>query len=604
MGPFVVGGRGKYIKPKDYFTHPQMVARPELLNNLIYGEWVQGSTFVELISVTSSVTGQPADWRKISNLMREAIGINPYTAGYPVGYETTLTGWNYDRDLPTRAIYSTVRLRVIQRDVSDTPVNKWWEIVSTNVTSTVGEWPAGTTYIKTSRDGFGEQWQFQYRTNFTTSYVTYDTPISATRIWEEYSGIAEVSHYGDLIARSCDNNPEHEIIYVNESISEDRIVSYSNCAVAGLKLQSGSNFTSFDQLRCYLSGGVHVERLTDTGTGPSNLFTDLVWYLATNTDTGAGGIIDPSLLDREQLAATGRYLRANGLFFDDVIAEPTNLRTWLSEKAPSMLCFIAIKNGKLSVNPALPTDSNNVIGNVPPTISGMFTDGNIIEGSLSVDWLELEERKMFQAVVIYRTAPLNKLPQRETVVVRYAGASADNLPLEEFDLPHITSIDHAIKAAKYFLAVRKHVTHTISFQTLPYGLSLAPGDYIMVAVEQSPYNPTNNGIVAEDGTVVSVTALNDGDYEVYYWDRNQPEISEGTLTISGGIAQNRRGTIFSVKNSMVSKQVYQVEALEINEDGIVTIKASSFPIDEQSRSLIAADVVSSSNFEIVGGGAN
>jgi hypothetical protein len=71
----------------------------------------------------------------------------------------------------------------------------------------------------------------------------------------------------------------------------------------------------------------------------------------------------------------------------------------------------------------------------------------------------------------------------------------------------------------------------------------------------------------------------------------------------GGIAQSLRNTVFSIKNTQVANQVYQVEAIEVNEEGIVTIKASSFPVDDQGRSLIAADVVSPSSFEIVGEGA-
>jgi len=96
----------------------------------------------------------------------------------------------------------------------------------------------------------------------------------------------------------------------------------------------------------------------------------------------------------------------------------------------------------------------------------------------------------------------------------------------------------------------------------------------------------------------------DGSYEVYYWDRSQTEISEGTLTISGGIAQDLRDTVFSVKNNQAASQVYQIEAIDLNEDGIVGIKASSFPVDSQGRSLITADVLTSSNFEIIGQGAN
>ena len=605
MGTFTIGGRGRYIKPRDFFTHYQMVAKPSELGQLEYGTWIPGVPTVQLLAVKSNVSNASADWRKISNILSLATGYDPYTAALADGTVYVYDNWSYTRDMPTRGLTMRLTLRSYTREVSGVARNKWWEIVKTELVSVTGTWANGDLFSKNYADGFGEQWRFEYKfIQPASTYVEYDTPQEATRVWETYSGIAEVSHYGDLITRSCDNGPEHEVVYVNESVAEDRVVSYADCAVVGLKLKSGNNFTALDQLRCYVGNGIEVERLVDGDTGPSNLFTDLLWYLATDKDTGAGAVINQSLLDRNQLIATGRYLRANYLFFDDVIAEPVNLRSWLAEKAPSMLCFVAIRNGLLSVNPALPINDNYEIANIPVPISAMFTDGNIIDGSLSIEWLELEERQMFQAAVIYRRNPYNKLPQQETVVVRYNEAGADALPLEEFDLPHITSLQHATKAAQYFLAIRKHVTHTLSFQTLPYGVALAPGDFIRVAVQQSPYSPTNNGIVTADGTVISVSPMADGSYQVYYWDRSQTEIDEGTLVISGGIALGLRDAVFSVKNDQVSSQVYQVEAIDLNEDGIVGIKASSFPVDSQGRSLIAADVLSSSNFEIIGQGAD
>jgi hypothetical protein len=605
LGIFTVGGRGRYIQPQDYWTHPQMAAKPEELNNLIYGEmlptpFVTIAGTVEFLGAVNASTGAPIEWFTLSNIMAAASGVDPSYIGQVHVFST----WSYTKEAPTRTVTMRVTLRCFYRLQAGLGKTLWWEIISTSIAAITGNWPNGSLFTKNATSTAGTPFDFKYRLNSASVYTPYDTPKSVTRVWEYYSGIAEVSHYGDLIAHSCDNGPEHEVVYVNESLSEDLPVTYKGCAMAGLKLQSSNNFNSLDQLRCYIKTGLAVQRLTDGGTGASNLFTDLAWYLATNLDTGAGALIDESLIDRDQLAATGAYLRANKLFFDDVIAEPINLRSWLAEKASSMLCFIAIKNGKLSINPALPTNSSNVIANVAPRISAMFTDGNIIDGSLSVEWLELEERKMFQAAVIYRYTPLNELPQQETVIVRYAGSGAAELPIEEFSLPHVTSSDHAIKAAKYFLALRKHITHTITFQTLPYGLSLAPGEFIMVAVEQSPYSPANNGIVRDDGTVVSVEPLADGSYSVFCWERSQTTISEGTLQISNGIATSLRNTVFSVKNSQVTNQVYQVEAIDVNEDGIVSIKASSFPVDSQQRSLIAADVASSSTFEVIGGGIN
>ena len=74
------------------------------------------------------------------------------------------------------------------------------------------------------------------------------------------------------------------------------------------------------------------------------------------------------------------------------------------------------------------------------------------------------------------------------------------------------------------------------------------------------------------------------------------------MTIAGGIATNLRNSVFSVVSSNVTKQVYQVDALDIDQDGIVTVKATNFPVDTNNRSLIALDVLSSSAFNIIGEG--
>jgi len=283
-------------------------------------------------------------------------------------------------------------------------------------------------------------------------------------------------------------------------------------------------------------------------------------------------------------------LKANRFFFDDAITEPTNLRSWLAGVAPSVLCNTTLKNGRFSLEPALPYDSSyQISGTSPVAISAMFTEGNIIENSFAVDWLELEERKMFQAAIVYRWTGLNKFPEQQTIVLRYT--EDGEKPIETFEFPHITGDDHARQVARYFLAIRKHVTHTITFKTLPWGLQLAPGNFIRVATEMSPYSPTNNGIVKEDGTVLAVNELADGNYSVYYWDRSQTEVGTGTLSIANGIATNLRNTVFSVVNSNVTNQVYQVEALDVDTDGIVTVKASNHPVDSNGASLIARDVL-------------
>ena len=130
---------------------------------------------------------------------------------------------------------------------------------------------------------------------------------TATRLWQKYSGLAEVSHYGDLIGRSCDNGTEHELVYVNETLSEETTPQYDGCAMAVRKLKSSDNFNQLDQLRTYLKNGIEVERLIDNDVASSNLLTDLLWYLVTNKDTGAGSILNSALVDKALLTTTGRY---------------------------------------------------------------------------------------------------------------------------------------------------------------------------------------------------------------------------------------------------------------------------------------------------------
>ena len=616
MGTFRVGGRGHFVKPRDFFTHSQMAVVPEdesgasNISKIVYGEWVPDPTRIDVVlnSVIATepsagyLVGQPINDNTLSNIMSIFFGEDPYFNNLPNGTRRVRSGWIYDRD-SNRSINMRITVESYERTLSTTPRNKWWRIVETDVESFTGAWNDNDIFVKHARNVNGVQFGFSYRVVVPQRYVEYDQPRSATRLFQRYSGISEVSHYNDLISRSCDSSPEHQVVYINECLSEDNVPQYQDCAVVGLKLRSSDNFQQLDQLRCYIQNGIEVERLIDGDVASSNLLTDLLWYLATNTDTGAGKIINSALIDRNALTETGRFLRANNLFFDDAIAEPVNLRSWLAQVAPSVLCYVTLKNGRLAIEPAVPYDSNYKIApNQAIQVKGMFTDGNIIEDSLKIEWLELEDRKLFQAAIIYRWAGTNKMPEEQTLIARYNDGQSSELPLEQFEHQHITADNHALMVARYYLAVRKHVTHTITFQTLPWGLSLAPGDYIRVTTEVSPYSPSNNGIVKEDGTVISVTPMSDGNYSVYYWERSQTTVSTGTLQISGGIAQNLRNSVFSLISANSVSQVYQIEALEVDTDGIVTIKASNHPVNSSGASLIARDVMGSDGqFEVVGG---
>ena len=609
-GSFIVGSKFRSIINGSTWRLNEMIDLPSSLGtsttvNLITGTEPRGVSYQNIFRYGTNDAG---DSFKQSNVWSIKSGKDPYfnnlgenaTYVFDIGYTDAGQGINGNRQIVLR-----IELRSYRLSRAGTPRDLWWRVDNVKIVSSLGNWSANDSFRKRGfYDNDSNEWEVLFRIEgLQTKQISVGT--TTGRRFEEFPGIAEVSHYGDLIRRSCDDGPEHEIVYVNESLEETLIPEYQNLAMVGLKLKSGYNISQIDQLNLYMKNGVNVELLTDGGTGPSNLFTDFAYYLLTNSDIGVGSVIGQELIDRQQMAATGSYLRANGLFFDDVIAEGINVRSYLSSKAPSMLCNLVTKNGIFSIEPALPINASNVIdGTIKVPIKAIFTDGNIIEDSFNLEYLSLEERKMFQASIRFRREQQNKFPEERTITVRYKGDGDKSF--EEFEMPHVTSTSHAIKVAKFYLSLRKYVTHSVSFKTMPDGIALQPGDWIKVATASTPYNPISNGIVKADGTVISTESLAAGTYAVFYWDRVSETISEGNLVInSDGKATSLLGTIFSVKSNTESnyENVYQIEALDIDQDGIVGIKASEFPVDSSGRSIIAQDVTPrSGQFDVISDG--
>ena len=242
--------------------------------------------------------------------------------------------------------------------------------------------------------------------------------------------------------------------------------------------------------------------------------------------------------------------------------------------------------------PALPTTASGEISTGAVQIKQLFTAGNIIEESYELEYLGAEERKPFQAVMRYRQEQLNQLTQERTVVVRRA-EDDEYAPVESFDLTRFcTSRAHAVLVAKFFLSIRKRVTHTIRFKTTPYGMDLAPGDYIKVITEASPYSAARNGTISSTGVITSVSALADGQYSILYYLPGSEDIASGIMSVSGGKVADTSlyGCVFTIKEVTVSENIYMIEQLSLDEDSNVQIAATEFPCTSDFVSVMAQDV--------------
>ena len=445
----------------------------------------------------------------------------------------------------------------------------------------------------------------------------------STQIFAHQTQYSDISFYRDFVDKSNSGQPEHEVVYVNEVQENEQLPPMNDLVLAGLSLKATRNFTRLDQLRMWLGKGLRVERLHPDKTavygdsdvnGPSNLFTDLIYYMMTDQMGGAGALLGmtsdtPVLINKDDLISTSRFLEVQKLFFNGPIVERTNLRQFIASVAPFFLCNFVIADGKFSLKPALPTHDSGSFNDGPVTIEQLFTAGNILEDTLEIEYLSAEERRPFKAVVRYREERKNKLPQERTVIVRnkkndeYLDKGLELLPHEQFDLTQFcTSKDHAVKVGKYFLALRRLITHTISFSTTVEGLAIQAGSYIRVITESSPYSSANTGTVSSTGVVTSVVELADGMYPVdYYKSDGADDVQTGEMQITEGTvaATEFHGAVFTVRDTTVSQNVYVIEQLTFSQEGTVDIVASEHPCDDDRRSLLVAAMLNADEFEIL-----
>ena len=164
------------------------------------------------------------------------------------------------------------------------------------------------------------------------------------------------------------------------------------------------------------------------------------------------------------------------------------------------------------------------------------------------------------------------------------------MPQEQFDLTQFcTSRSHAVKVAKYFLGIRKLVTHTISFSTTVHGLNLRAGSYIKVITSSSPYSSANNGTISSSGAVTSVEELADGTHDVTFFKTGSDDVEDAQMQVSGGqVADSKfHDSVFTIRNEKVAQNIYVVEQLTFSQEGTVDIVASEHPCDSDEVSELA-----------------
>ncbi len=415
---------------------------------------------------------------------------------------------------------------------------------------------------------------------------------------DRWGKLAEAFVYEE-VRSSAESGPEHEIVNINEIVPNAVAPQYDRLAILGFNARSGSEFQQFGQL------SAQVTKALAAGT---HLFPELLEDVMTDPDYGRGDQISAEQIDAASFAASAAWCRDRLMFYDGGITSRINLRQSAADIAAAHLLIFGESGGRFWLRPAWP----GTVGSPQPVvIQGIFTAGNISEGSFSLEYLPPEDRRPIQVSARYREERLSVnldnpgvFPVEMEVLVREAAPhGADTDPIESLDLSdYCTSRQHAIDAAKFVVRMRRIPDHAIKFETTHEGIvaPIQPGDFIRVAMDFINVNELRNGAVLGNGSLVSTQPFEDGSYSVFAWDgtsTTEPEIT--TLYVNGnGATASPSGIIFTLVNEITQTSTYQIERITPTEDGRFSIEAVHMPTTDTGILEIADGFDEASNWEI------
>ena len=404
---------------------------------------------------------------------------------------------------------------------------------------------------------------------------------------DAYARLAEAFYYSEI--SSSATQPEHQIAYVNTIADNPTTPNYDNMALVGMNIRSSTEISQLQQFSVYVNQGINE----------TSAFPEVLYDLLTNDRYGTGAVLNAAQVDKASFDAATIWTNAQKYFFDGAVSERVNIRSWAAKVANNYLLDLIVRNGKFALERVATFGG-------PETIRGLYTSGNIIDGSFEMAYSDLQDRLPIRISVKWRqekeasnVVSAGLFPVIREVTVREQSVVAD-APIEEIDISdYCTSQKHAIDLAKWELRKRRLVTHSVKFKTTPSEATLDIGSVFKLGLETVNYNQPSNGAIGADGTVVSWPELADGDYDVLLWDGKTSNLQSVTIRIFNG-KSDHPNSVFCLRNSVTTAQTYKTQALSFDEEGNVEIEATYFPTNEDGVSLLTEGWYTAANWVIEG----
>ena len=310
----------------------------------------------------------------------------------------------------------------------------------------------------------------------------------------------------------------------------------------------GSYPTTTRQICLYYENGVNVDLYSgglvsgQYAVGPSNQFVDFAMLLFTQLKRANGSAtFDIAMpIDVTNMQDLAAFADEYGLHFNGMLEQSVNIIDYISSTAPFFLLSFISNGGQYQLQPLLPLNGSQEIDETAITPVIVFDEDNILPGSYSKVYFNLDERRNVRISLLWREADPLIIGIQRTTSIRYTTTVSD-APIVQYDMTDFcTSAAHATMYGKYELARRKYSTHSISLQTPLLTTALKPTDIIKV----------------------------------------------------------QRQRINSLGNNRTEIDYYQVADIKHETFGITTITAEHFPLDANDVSVISDEILNGS-FEVI-----
>ena len=250
----------------------------------------------------------------------------------------------------------------------------------------------------------------------------------------------------------------------------------------------GSYPTTTRQICLYYENGVNVDLysgglvLGQYAVGPSNQFVDFAMLLFTQLKRANGSAtFDIAMpIDVTNMQDLAAFADEYGLHFNGMLEQSVNVIDYISSTAPFFFLSFISSGGQYQLQPLLPLNGSQEIDETAITPVIVFDEDNILPGSYSKVYFNLDERRNVRVSLLWREADPLIIGIQRTTSIRYT-ATVSDAPIVQYDMTDFcTSAAHATMYGKYELARRKYSTHSISLQTPLLTTALKPTDIIKV----------------------------------------------------------------------------------------------------------------------------